>query len=176
MKNLKRIASTFVSVILVMALLVGCGGSSSSGSTSDFASRLRSTIDAKQSDSLDKVAEALVDVELTADNAASALTANGYNISTINTYDSILATTIDSSSDVIREDFIEFSKLQGTEQFALSAFSYSKEDYWGILYSREQALINAGYENVESELYLAVAQVDSDKWITILDYVSYYTE
>ncbi len=178
MKNIKRAVAVFVSAIMVMAMLAGCGGTSSTTSTAD---KLRAALGADQSSSLDRVASEIASGSYSSSNIKAALQNNNYTVASDFTFEDGVATNavmdigFNSSltSATVTIDVICIQKIYGTEQQLLSDAASLEGEVDDIKEYFLEQLEEEGLDNGTVDVYAALVNVNGNgnEWIYALELV-----
>ncbi len=171
MKNLKRTIAVFVSAVMVMAMLAGCGGGSGSSS---LAKKMQSATGTTSSSSLDKVASEIASGEFTSSCIKGALANNNYNIISDDFFllydDTATAWTlsIDLASGTATMETISINKISATEEELLA----DAADFKQIIEDLVADLEDDNY--TVDAIYLAIADAGDNEWIIVINCVATY--
>ncbi len=160
MKNIKRTVAVFVSAIMVMAMLTGCGGSS-------LKKQLLNVTGASSSSSLDKVTSALANTELTETAIKAAVEGYGEiiecEVETGTTGSVAYAFTYDlSTGAVVVDGFIIIQYTDMTTDEILEFFSkYKAADF--------EEEIKAVNSDMDCEVYISAMTTGTDSGIIVMD-------
>ncbi len=163
MKNLRRSLTVFVSAMLVMAMLVGCGSS--------VASQLRKATSTSQSSSLDNLVSTIASAgTFSTKTVQSALLECGYEVSHYEISGNKATATVVSEgigSSSIMES-IEIKLIKSTQEALLASADSAEQD----IEDTKDSLEASGY--TVDDVYLAVAEAGTNQWIVAISYIVTY--